>query len=228
MFGPSAGGFDSFLSPVSEQAYPEAETARRRFVESRGAKIKTKRFLRRNRRTLTVAAAAVIGLGFFVQSYVSGILNRPNVVGLSPREVVETYYRGLDALDHQLMEACVTGKAGKGDIEAVVNLFVISRMRLAYENKDVVVPAAKWLSAGSPKTDGMVFGTAERTVESLQASEPTADHGDQARYRVSYVFVRPGDESEPIVVENRADVLTLERGKKEWKIVSIERTESPR
>ena len=90
-------------------------------------------FLQRNLRTMVVAAVIVAALGGVLGSIIANQFKPRSTRGYSPRQVVETFYASMGELDHATMEDTVVGDAGKGVINEVVNLFVISRVAQGYE-----------------------------------------------------------------------------------------------
>jgi hypothetical protein len=143
-------GWSSLRERVSESD----KTLRRRTAEVAARRAlddyRLRRYWRRNWKTAAVAALAVLVLGY-VAATIAGNLLRPRAIaGLEPRQVVETFYAAMNALDHQTMEDCVVGDAGKGYINEVINLFVISRARMAVEGANPFVDARSWIAKGRP------------------------------------------------------------------------------
>jgi hypothetical protein len=121
------------------------------------------------------------------------------------------------------------------DIEAVMNLYVISRVRQAYERKNSVLSPVDWLSQGSPATDATIYGITDLSIQEENSQTP----GTEALFTVKYKLWHPADTpatqepsaspqgSPPPVAEARVDRLKLERDNKLWHIVQIDRkTES--
>jgi hypothetical protein len=157
---------------------------------------------------------------------------------MTPVQVAETYYGAFGGLDHTLMEACVINKAGKGDVDMVVNLYVISRMRQAYESMDAAVSAQAWLDAGSPETNQTIFGVTGLVLTALETDESDGE----VRMKADYTLWMPasmagGEETMPaadeVMSENPrpvpperfiySDELTISLHKDSWRISGIER-----
>jgi hypothetical protein len=150
---------------------------------------------------------------------------------MSPREVTEAYYLSFNTLDHTFMDACVDGRTGAQDIEAVMNLFVISRVREAYERKSSVLSAAQWLADGAPRVEANVFGVSGLDIRGLET-----DPSDGAvTYQAGYTFWYPasvdaGTENEAAALaapasKRRVDTVRLGRQKDRWRITAIDRRE---
>ncbi|MFQ3547707.1 MAG: hypothetical protein SNJ56_05160 [Termitinemataceae bacterium] len=98
-----------------------------------------KRFLKKYRAFIMLAVGGLAAMGLIIYTVISDQQQKPTTRGLEPEAVVELYYRSFNTLDHQTMEACVQKGIGKQDIEGVINFFVISRVREAYERKTSII-----------------------------------------------------------------------------------------
>jgi hypothetical protein len=94
---------------------------------------------------------------------------------------VETFYTSINSMNHTLMEDCVVDKAGKGEINEAMNLYVLSRVQMGYEGKANTVPADQWDRAGRP---ALKAGTAVYGVTDLAIFEESGEPAPV--YRVSY------------------------------------------
>jgi hypothetical protein len=129
------------------------------------------------------------------------------------------------------MEACVTNKAGKDDVRMVMNFFVLTRVRQAYEyNITGTLPAREWVEQGSPPSELPVFGVTDLRITKTAGDEA----GDLIRYRAVYTLWIPiGGESEEgssrteagPVAHPRVEELVLTRLKGSWRISAIDRVE---
>ena len=189
----------------------------------------------RNKSILFGAAAALLVVVFFAGSMISARLSRWSTKGLSPGEVITAYYAAFGQLAHEVMSACVVQNAGKSDIDMTVNLFVVSKMREAYERRQTVLDAAEWDGVSPPPPDTSVFG-----VRSLAVDWPDADETDgEVQARARYMLIAPSSfsgEGEPLgaasAVETpllivREDVLTLFWYRDRWQVTRIDREEAP-
>jgi hypothetical protein len=205
-----------------------------RFRKKQGDRVKAKRFLRRNTAIIGGIVIGLVILGAIIQNILSARAQRPSTQGMTPLEVVETYYGAFGDLDHLLMEACVIDGAGKSDIDIVLNLFVISRVREAYEQVNPVIPAQEWLDSGAGPAEGMVFGVSGLRIE------PGDRDGEDGELSFSAAYTRwtpgsaessgPGADAGgalpgPILPlgEKLRDELRLVRRKEAWRIAGISR-----
>jgi hypothetical protein len=240
LHSPGATSFFRVLEEAEQVKYTEA---REQFQKKKNITVNTRRFVIRNSAIIFGACIAVLVAGLIIRSAVIGRANRPNTRGMASTEVVETYYSAFGALDHMLMDACVIQKAGKDDISMVTNIFVLSRVRQAYETAfNTIIPAQQWVDAGAQPTELQVFGVSGLTFERV-----TGDEGaDEIQYRVSYTLWVPaemgspaGDETAPpaeaaALAETAAaklpmgypytDDIRLIRYKGDWRIAEIRRS----
>ena len=219
----------SLVRPLSETDRLLLEKEKAQFLKIKAASVKTKRFVARNTALLIGALAGAVAAIFIFHSVISARAALPTTEGMDPVQVIESYYHGFGKLDHQMMEACVTGGAGKNDINAVVTFFVMSKTRQAYERNasPLVFPAHQWQGGDLP--DAPLFGASNLRVELLDG-----DYGSgELRYRVDYAFWIPeqleaeealnpdspppsGSHSYP-----RRDLLTLVLKRGNWRIAEI-------
>jgi hypothetical protein len=221
----------SLVCPPSETDRLLLEKEKNQFLKIKTASIKTKRFVARNTALLMGALAGAVAAFFIVYSVVSARAALPTTEGMDPVQVIESYYRSFGKLDHQMMEACVTGGAGKNDIAVVINIFVVTKTRQVYERNTspMVFPAHQWQGGSLP--DIPLFGASDVRIEQLAGGES----GDSLRYRVDYTFWVPeqvdaeealSPDSAPPSVSRpspRRDILTLVRKKGNWRIAEINR-----
>jgi len=230
------GAMLAALTPPLVQPLPEPdrlllEKEKAQYLKIKTASIQTKRFVARNTVLLLGALAGVMAAAYITYSAISSRAYLPTAAGMEPAQVIESYYHGFGELDHQMMEACVIGKAGKNDITAVINFFVMSKTRQAYEFNapPLIFPAHKWHGGDPP--DSPLFGASDLRVQLLEGDES----GDHLRYRVDYTFWIPEDAGiEEVLKEDytppagsipyqRSDTLTLIRKKGNWRIAEIVR-----
>lgn len=213
---PGSRSRDSWISPPGGAELAKIRLEQEQFLKRKNLTVKTRRFLTRNTTLVSGLLIAALVLFLGVRSFIKDQEGRPTTLGMAPLEVAETYYKAFGKLDHETMSACVLKKAGKGDIEMVINLFVISRVRGAYEagGLDNVISAEDWLAAGSPETDKTVFGVTDLRIRTLGES------GGEVEMEASYILWMPENLAETTPVTDR---LRLSFTKDRWRISSIER-----
>jgi hypothetical protein len=228
------GRFTAVLGPPRSKppeafvrSLPEAGAARigeekKRYLKKRKVSVGARRFVVRNTALIAGIAAAALILFLVVRSIAAGRAGLPDTGGMGAVEVTETYYQAIGALDHQMMEACVTGKAGKDDIDMVTRFYVLDKVREAYEPGFSVTPAQEWIDAGAPAEVPQVFGVSDLRVNKVR------EDGEEARFTAEFTLwvpepVNPDEAPVPVGRPCR-DELTLTRVKGNWRISAISRT----
>jgi hypothetical protein len=227
----------SFVSPLSEADTLSIKKEKTQYLKTKTAEVNTRRFVRRNAAILFGCFAALVIAALITNSVIK---NRSalSTANMEPGQVIESYYNAFGKLDHQWMEACVIKDAGKDDINMVINLFVISKLRQAYEKnlRPSIISAREWMEAGGEQNNLQVFG-----VTDLQINNEQLTVNNEARYRVDYTLWVPSeavDEPEtgqdamtnkraveylPPKAFLRTDFVTLVQKKGNWRISEIKR-----
>jgi hypothetical protein len=205
----------AYFKPLSTGEQAKLALEREKYEKKRTGTVKARRFIKRNIAIIGGAAVGVLILGLVIGSLISGWSKRPTTKGMSPREVAESYYQAMDALDHEVMEACVLkdNETGKADISMVVNLTVLTKVRQAYEQGQSYIPARQWLEEGSPPTEAVIFG-----ITGLNLQDIPAEYTEKERFTAEYTLWIPGEESLAV-----RDELRLVLYKNAWRIAEIAR-----
>ncbi|MDR2479552.1 MAG: hypothetical protein LBD48_09605 [Treponema sp.] len=223
----AAPAADTFIRPLPEKDRASLVKEKEQTVKRNNRAVKTRRFVMRNfaiiAGSLAAAAAAVI-IGY---SVVQSRAALPTTAGMDSRQVAAAYYRAIGELDHQLMDACVAGGAGKNDINMVAQFFVISRMRQAYEpgTAPLLLSAEQWQAAGGGPVDAQVFGVSGLSIEPLNGE----DASGEARYRAAYTLYLPrqgeAEDGNGRLPEafHHIDELILTRKRGIWRITGLRR-----
>jgi hypothetical protein len=229
----------SWIESLSDEELSKIRAEHERYAKKSANTVKARRFLVRYKVAVAVSLAAFITLIFIIAGIVRRQAELPTTKGMNPVEVVQAYYGAIGELDSTMMEACVTGRAGRDDINMVVNLFVVTRVRQGYEMRDAYMNAQRWVDAGRPVTYDTIFGITDLRIGVLSAGETDAsleanyilwipgeysiddsDEGSSASEPGEYVPIPP----EGTVTRDRL-ILAFEKG--EWRITAIDRTTSP-
>jgi hypothetical protein len=236
---PGSRNIASWYTPVGEEERLKINNELEQYRRKKDFTVKTRRFVIRNTTIIVVCLAAVIGTALAVRGYFQRLADMPNTIGMTPVEVVTTYYGAFETLDHEMMEACIYGKNAKLDIDIVLNLYVLSRTRMAYEGSQVQVSAREWVEHGSPQTDLTVFGVTDLTLTPMGGSEGQGEIILEARYKLWMpASFFGGSEDLPSDAElmsdnyvppppqsiNYIDRLELSLVKDAWRITEINRT----
>jgi len=223
----------SLVQPLAETDRLLLEKEKAHFIKIKNASVKTSRFVTRNSAVLLGCLAALAAAVLITVSIAQSRSRLPSTAGMEPVQVIESYYNAFGELDHQMMEACVTNGAGKDDINSVINIFVISKTRQAYEMKKLppIISARDWQQGAEMDTDTQVFG-----VTDLQVTK-NKEQAEEAEYHADYILwvpVQLSDDAETQPAETnlprpypRTDIITLVRKKEKrgfnWRITGIQR-----
>jgi hypothetical protein len=214
----------SWLKTLSVKEISDIGAEREQYKKKTASVVKTRRFLVRNAAIIAVCFVALFAVMLFVRGLIQSRVDQPTTRGMTAIEVAEAYYGAFNALDHFMMQACVTGRAGRDDIQTVTSLFVVSRVRQAYETGQFFMSAQEWIEAARPATDRAVFGITELVIRTISSD------GENTILEADYIFwiSAANSESEDVftaVPEGFAtrDILTLAFQRGEWRITNIER-----
>jgi len=138
-------------------------------------------FWQRHWKTVLIVSAVVVAAGALAGSLMKTVLAPRETRGYSPSEVVESYYRSMNDLNHGLMDDCVVDGAGKETIREVMNIYVLTRVSLGYEGRSHVIAADEWDAQGRPEL------TAPQTVYGITDLEVQQERGEpEPVFRVRY------------------------------------------
>ena len=221
--GPPASKPASFwVKTLSEKEILSTRTAHKQYEKRTGNAVKTRRFLIRNTAAIATISILLFVSTLFIRSVIQSRAQLPTTAGMSAIEVVEAYYNAFSVLDHVMMQACVTGRAGRDDIQTATGIFVISRVRQAYETGEIIMPAHEWLEADRPDTDKIVFGITDLTISVL------SENGVTATFEATYILWIPlAGEDDPVALPTgiyTRDIVSLVFQRNAWRITNIERT----
>ncbi len=194
--------------------------------------IKRRRFIRKNRGVIMGMSIVFLCLAGITALVVSDIRAKPTTENMTPLEVTEMFYQGINTLDQSLIDACITGNAGKEYSDLVTNLYVIGRVRQAYERTPGIMTPEQWLDTETPRNHS-VFGLTNLKTEKTDAPQT----GGKAAFTVSFYMLLPQppetdspDESSdslsadapyPLSVHRRTDTVTLSLKGGRWRISDI-------
>ncbi|MDR0496596.1 MAG: hypothetical protein LBH42_03175 [Treponema sp.] len=216
----------SWIKHLDDNEKVKIYAERERFEKKKTLQVKTKRFAIRNAVIITGCFIAFIVILLTAREIARSQAEKPTTKGMSPIEVVESYYHAFSDMDHITMEACVS-KTGKEDIQTVTNLFVIRKVRQAYEMLDPLMPAQEWFDTGRPDTDRIVFGITDLQIILL------LDDEKNTIIEANYILWTPAGFSQDTSPEDTSpipmglitkDTLNLAFQKNAWHITSIDRT----
>ncbi|MDR1466522.1 MAG: hypothetical protein LBI40_02755 [Treponema sp.] len=223
---------DEFIHVLSNEEAKHLDIKSTKFVNKQERLTKIRRFFKKNRAVIFGAASAVVVAVIVVTSVILDRSNLPNTKGMTPLDVVETYYTAMGNLDHLVMSGCVLKKAGKDDIDMATELFVLSKVRQAYEvgKPPSIISAEVWLQSGAQPTIAVVFGTSHLKVQPLDTDTADGEVSFRAEYKLWAPAFNPSSNDETIDSprvpgeQPRIDEIKLVLRKDEWRIAEIKRS----
>jgi hypothetical protein len=136
--------------PLSAERKDRALSEMRSQETGSARSFKRRMFWEKNWKLIAVIVAIVIAVSAVFGSVLKNALAPRVTRGYAAEKVVTTFYTSMNALDHMTMQACVVGKAGKGDINATTTLYVTSKVTQGYGGRSNIVSAADWDGRGRP------------------------------------------------------------------------------
>jgi hypothetical protein len=226
--------YNDFFKPISDDEKKSVISKREQYQKRIFTKARRKLFFLKNKTAMIAAGIGFVVLIIIAWNVIARINTPPVTEGMTPYEILTQYYDSFGTMDHEFMDSATIDKAGKDDIEMIQNLFVITRVRQAYEMTVPSIPAQEWIDEGSPETETLVFG-----VSDLDLTE-TNQSADEAKFEAKYLLWLPesflgSNEQEQNAESENAPVLlvsiqyhctvTLIKEKDAWFISEIVKTE---
>jgi len=177
---------------ITEMEREQIRQRARKEEEKIGKAYRRRVFWQKNWKTVAIVAVAVVVVGGLAGSMLKNILAPRETRGFSPEQVVESFYRSMNDLNHTLMQDCVVKGAGKQTIREVVNIYVLSRVSLGYEGRSHVINADEWDAQGRPELSPpeTVYGVTDLVVRQ-ERGEP------EPVFQVSYTKWVPEPGQDP-------------------------------
>jgi len=207
----------SLCSTLSKDEEINISKERNSFIKKQNFTVNFIRFCIRNKIAIMGISVVFFFILFVTVSMTKVSRGRLTTEGMSPGTVINEYYEAFSSLNHQFMEACISG-ASKNDIEVAMNFFVITKVRQAYEpgERSSVITARVWKQSGGTLPAPNVFGVTDLIITHLGGSEEEG----LVVYRADYLLWFPTEST----ASNRTDELTLKRIRGNWRITEINRT----
>ncbi len=156
---------------------------------------------------------------------------KPSTEGMSPIQVIESYYNAFDELDYRMMEACVTPGTAEDDIRMAVDLFLYTRVRQAcpHVTWSETLSAQDWLESGTPSADAFIFGITDMRIQQTVMRGEADGIGYLVDYRLWISWAYSDEHIAPLetaetpqsMVYYCADFVTLEYTENSWRISEI-------
>lgn len=179
-------------------------------------------FFNKYKNKLLIGTLSLVLLIAIIQTPLSKYLEPPITIGMDKEAVINLFYNSYKSLDTEIMDDCITKKAGKGDINEISTIYVTSKVRTSFEGTSGLMDPEEWKSNGmNPLEKGLqVWGIAELSLKKISTDI----------YEVSYEKWTPAiaegldDENMKMPVGYKiTDTVHLSIIRKAWKIDQLER-----
>jgi hypothetical protein len=215
------------IHPLSDERRQDVLTAAAARQAAAGRSFQRRRFWQRNWRVAAVVAVVAAVLGIVGGSVLKNVLAPRITRGYSPGKVVESFYAGMNTLDHMTMQACVVGGAGRAEIDETTTLYVTSRVTQGYEGHSNIISAAEWDSQRRPSL------APPQTLYGVTGVSLLQEQGEPSPvYTVTYEKWTPGTppdtDSEKDTVplpegHSITDRVSMKKDRGDWVIFKIDR-----
>ena len=146
------------------------------YLEDAEKKAKRNAFWRVKGTIITVLSVIGIFVIMFLYSYISNLLEPPLTADLDPEGVIYALYDAQSSVNPDALDTAVKGDDLPQSME-VINLYVTTKMRLAYENHDPAINVNDWIAAGKPAipNNSYIYGVVVDSIEQTGENEYVAE-----------------------------------------------------
>jgi serine/threonine protein kinase len=185
---------EGIFEELSEDERQAIKTEAEKIEEKSDKSFQRQTFLQKHKVTIILSAVGVVAVIWFLVSFLGNLLEPPVTLGKSPREVVYMFYTSVNNLDHVTMQDCVSSGVGEKKIKEVTHLYVVEKMRKAYEGSSGIIDAQKWIDEGRPPIDSSetIYGIADLTIQQKSRSQ------QEAHFTVTYKMFVPLNQEETV------------------------------
>ncbi len=196
------------------------ESTTERLLLKKRKKITQTRFIRKNATKILVAVGLIAIVGIIVGSIIHIQRNKPTTEGMTPVEVVETFYNSVSKLDGTVVMSCGENSAIKEYSNLSSSVLVTAKMKESYESAVEITTPGEWLNFDDP-VPVPVFGFTNLDIDTKGAWRDNPAEGDKIDFIVTYYMIYSATEGY-YEINLGEDALTLEYGKKYWQITDFE------
>ena len=138
---------EKVFSGALKNAESDAEWQKQRisFFKKQNRRVKTARFMRRNKNALVLAFFLVLGASGLITSFQKENRSLADTKGLTSIEAVRTLYAGVCNADANVIREVGKGKTVKNLMQVVSGFYVMNTQRKAFDQEAGCVTPAEWL-----------------------------------------------------------------------------------
>jgi len=213
------------------------------YVRLRDSKIATKRNIRRNSATILGGILLAVVLTIITITTIKSKGDEYTTKGLTSTETLLTYFAGVNSKSTTLLTNFVKGKIPQKHVDAVSQVYVLSKQRQAYGNDNGFAAPENWLLYSNTmdryshsglygvtqlKIDGKPMEVEGKAYKQNQHPEAITKEGNvtltnkaESVHKVEYYKLHSEGENNAFIVEKVFEVYTLTYVKDRWLITDI-------
>ncbi len=240
-----ANAKNNISSKLSDEAFEEKVKS---YQKLQASKVNTKRTLRRNTTAFITALLVLVFAILYARSSYNNYLNDYTTKGLTSIQTIQTFFKGLNTMDITLLQSFTEGHSANRYIDAISNVYVISKQRMSSGGGDsgYQKPAKFFAMVTNPSMLSVVglYGVTNIKVDGKLVDEYidlkknkenpeiltqeggiSLHKGDKSVHSVEYYTLHTEGTNNDIYVTKNKDTFTLTFKKKKWIITKIETSE---
>ncbi len=228
-FSPSIKPEDILHLQEKEQ---RSAVQRVKYSASLSQKIRFKRFFRKKDSIIKISSVITAVVLIAVVSIIRDNRDKPTTTGLTPIEVIESFYTSINILDVELAASTFKKSAGNTYKDLISSFYVINKLRTAYDSSSQTLHPAQWLYNNRDFADWM-YGITRLKIDGIDAdafskhvyqkthkAALTETKGSKNTYLATYYLVRHEGKQE-IFITQCSEEVELEFVKNRWLISKI-------
>ena len=240
-----ANAKETLSTNLSDEAFEEKVNSYKKLQSS---KVKTKRTLRRNATAFLAGLIALLVVIIYARSTYNSYLEDYTTKGLTSVQTIQTFFKGMNTLDIPLLQTFVSGRSANRYLDAISNVYVISKQRQSNGDDNGFQKPAKFfvmLTNSSMLSMTGLYGVTNIQIDGKDYDEyidlqknkdkpeiltqelgVTINKGDKSVHSVEYYTLHSEGTNNDIFVTKNKDTFTLTFKKNRWMITEIQTSET--
>ena len=213
---------------------------RQDFTSKMSKKLKTKRFLRRNKNRIITAIAVCLFAAWGASGFAKQNAKLVTTKGMTSTETTQAFYSMIHRMDVPNLQEIISGKQTKDLFTRISAYYVSSKQRLQVSPDSGTVTPAKWFFYRKASKNWM-FGISKLKIDgedfasdrkySIRKDRPLAlteengnllQEGSEISHVAEYYLIEQAESK--IHVQKNTDKVTLRYTGKRWRVVSVKGT----
>ena len=228
-------------SSLSDKEFEDKVKA---YKKMQGSRVNTTRTIRRNATAFVIGLIALVSVILFIRSSYNNYLDEYTTKGLTSVQTIQSFFKGMNNMDVPLMETMVKGRTANRYVDAVSNVYVISKQRQANGGDAGYLKPAKYFLTVTDysrlKLAGL-YGNTNITVDGQTIDEyieikknkdkpapltseqgVTINKGDKSVHSVIYYTLHTEGNNNDVYITKNTDTFILTFKKDRWIITEIQ------